>query len=114
MVTMEKYPTAQKRGQTCGVNLGIIHLEMKKLDKTKFHRKNTKAEKKPSDKSLGTPTTGSQVLAASRRTRERWRGKGEGGNQRGSIPRNKAGQTFGMEILPHGIKWRRANLPRKQ
>lgn len=39
MVTMEKSPTVQERGETHGVNLGLIHLETREgTDKIKFHR----------------------------------------------------------------------------
>lgn len=39
MVTTGKYPKAEWQGHTCHVNLGTIHLEMRKeTDKIKFHR----------------------------------------------------------------------------
>lgn len=39
MVTMGKYPIAERRSQTCHVNLEVIHLEMREeTDKIKFHR----------------------------------------------------------------------------
>ena len=95
MATAGKYCTAQRRGKTCCVNLGVIHLETREgSDKTKFHREQTQIKKRSSPLAgpWGTPTLGSRGGAASRRDGEGGRVT-DGETLREYDPRKQSGES---------------------